>query len=141
MAGITIVLLGEPCAWRHRTSRTYHRYLPEKQRDIAAVLRLSASEKMDLLCQPPFTGPIRLTMVAEVSVPDSWSNKKRTAALTGALLPIKRPDCSNYLKLAEDCLSKIVFKDDCQIVELQCKKIYSAQPKITVTVEPINGSV
>jgi hypothetical protein len=44
---VTITLLGAALPYRHRSALTGHRYLPARQRDQLAALRLAASEAMD----------------------------------------------------------------------------------------------
>ena len=97
-------------------------------------MRLAATEKMLLVEAEPLDGPLQLDVTAEFKVAKSYSNKKRTDALNGQLLPTKTPDLSNILKMAEDCLSGVVFNDDAQVCEIHCNKRYGAQPKIIVTV-------
>jgi Holliday junction resolvase RusA-like endonuclease len=138
MTEVTITLLGEPCAWRHRTSPDgKHRYLPAKQRDVSAALKLAAQEAMLAQSLLPFDEPVRLTLLAEFAVPASWSRKKRDAALLCLIYPTKKPDLDNLLKLAGDCLSGIVFRDDALVCKCNCKKRYGAQPKIVLTIEVI----
>ena len=144
---VTITLLGEPVAWRHRTSPDgRHRYLPTKQRNISATLRLAAQDAMFIggnyaVVRPVIDEPVRIELMAEFTIPDSWSKKKKAAAIRQEILPGKRPDLSNTLKLIEDSLNGIVFRDDCLICEMHCRKRYSVQPKITITIEPINATL
>ena len=133
---ISISLLGEPCAWRHRTSADgKHRYLPAKQRNVSSALRLKAEEAM--ISGAMLTGPVRLHLLAEFAIPDGWSARKRNAAILGDILPAKKPDLDNLMKLVGDCLSKIVISDDKLICEAICRKRYSTQPKIVLTIEPM----
>jgi Holliday junction resolvase RusA-like endonuclease len=67
-------------------------------------------------------------------VPTSWSNKRRLAALAGAIAPTSRPDIDNYIKTALDAINTIVVSDDALVVEIQARKRFSNQPKLTVTV-------
>ena len=132
---ITISLLGEPCPWNHRSTATGRRYLPTKQRNVSAALRLKAEEAM--VSAAMLTGPLRLYLTAEFAIPSGWSMRKRNAAILGAILPAKRPDLDNLMKLAGDCLSNIVFSDDKLVCEAICRKRYSEQPKIVLTIEPM----
>lgn len=47
---------------------------------------------------------------------------------------IQRPDIDNLLKSILDGLNKVAFVDDCQVVELNSKKVFSDTDKIVITV-------
>lgn len=81
-----------------------------------------------VLCRqgkPPFfEGPVLAEVTAWRSVPQSFSNKKKAAVQDGNVLPTPKPDTDNYVKMALDICSKIVFKDDAQVTDLIAKKRY-----------------
>ena len=49
-------------------------------------------------------------------------------------LHTQRPDIDNLLKSILDGLNKVAFVDDCQVVELNSKKVFSDVDKIVITV-------
>lgn len=53
-------------------------------------------------------------------------------------LHTQRPDIDNLLKSILDGLNKIAFVDDCQVVELNSKKVFSDTDKILITVTELN---
>lgn len=134
---VTIVLLGEPVAWaRTRLGLRGIPFTPRVQRNNAATLRLAAQEAMD--GRMPFDCALRVDLSAEFGIPASWSKKKQAAALAGIMRPTKRPDLSNVIKQVEDAFNGVVFRDDALIVEYGLlRKVYSASPKLIVTVQPI----
>jgi Holliday junction resolvase RusA-like endonuclease len=132
---IIIKLRGTPAPYRHRTSPSMHRYLPSKQRDQLAMLRLAATEAMN--GKEPFDMPVGIELSVELPIPRSWSKKKQYAATIGDVLPGSRPDLTNLLKLAEDACTGVVFRDDALICEQRCAKRYSQAPGIVVTVSPL----
>jgi len=79
------------------------------------------------------------TMCAEIPIPDSWSKKRKERAIRGEEWPVTTPDLKNILWLAEDALKMVVYKDDKLICKHNNIKRYSVQPKIVITVAPING--
>ena len=85
---VTISLAGEPVPYSHRSAPGGHRYLPKRQRDVLAMLRLAATEAMQ--GSPLFDAPVRMAIRVELPVPRSWSKKKTAMALSGEL----RPGCA-----------------------------------------------
>src|SRR5215470_1118675 len=130
---LAITLLGEPVAWARTRGR--FRFMPAHQRNVTAALRLKAEEVMD--GRTMLEGPLRVDFVAEFGVPASWSKKKRAAAPGQPVT--KRPDADNLAKLAADALNGVVYKDDAQIAEARICKVYSTQPKITVTISVLTA--
>lgn len=57
-----------------------------------------------------FDGPVLFAVVSHRKVPKSWP-KRRIGEQDTA-----KPDSSNILKLVEDALNGLAYKDDCQIV-------------------------
>lgn len=50
----------------------------------------------------------------------------------------QRPDIDNLLKSILDGLNKVAFVDDCQVVELNSKKVFSDTDKILIIVTELN---
>lgn len=81
----------------------------------------------------PLDGPLEVTVTAVMPIPNSWSRKKRDAALAGTIRPTGSPDWDNIAKCT-DGLNKIVWNDDSQIVDGQTIKIYGEEPLLRVEV-------
>ena len=75
---------------------------------------------------------IGMRVVAYYGVPKSASKKKRAAMLDGEIRPIKKPDNDNIVKVVEDALNDVAYKDDKNIVDCVVQKYYSEQPQIIV---------
>lgn len=73
---------------------------------------------------PYFEGPVLVEISAWRSVPQSRSKKEKAAIQDGKVMPTPKPDVDNYVKMALDICSKIVFKDDAQVTDLIAKKRY-----------------
>jgi Holliday junction resolvase RusA-like endonuclease len=135
---ITVIVSGEAVAkGRPRMTRRGFAYTPAATRKYEAHARLAAQLAMG--DQAPLRGPVRIELIVELPAPASWSNKRRLAALTGLMLPTSRPDLDNYVKSALDAINTIVVNDDSQIVDMYARKKFSEQPKLIVTVFPIDG--
>lgn len=133
---IRVELIGAPVAkGRPRFVRaTGHAYQPEKTRRFETDLRYAAAEAM--AGRQPLDCAVDLKVNVFLPIPDSWSGKKKREAAAGALLPTKKPDCSNFQKAAEDALNMIVFRDDAQIVSATVTKRYSERPRLVIEVRP-----
>lgn len=87
--------------------------------------------KWDLKSQyskAPITSAISLNIIFSMPIPNKCSNLKKYKMIAGDMNHIKKPDIDNLAKFILDCLTDIVIKDDCQIVDLTLKKIYSEYP-------------
>lgn len=62
------------------------------------------------LIRADFAGPVILSVVSHRHVPKSWPRRRRGEQDT------MKPDASNILKLVEDALNGIAYRDDSQIV-------------------------
>lgn len=85
----------------------------------------------------PLEGALKVTMVLVFTIPKSASNKKKAEMIEGTIRPIKRPDIDNCIKAVTDALNGLAYKDDSQIVQIYCEKIYGEIPKVTVRIEEI----
>ena len=110
-------------------------YTPEKTRTYEGMIRSAAMDAIGN--KPPFEDPVEFVMRAIFPVPASWSSKKRTAALTGALKPGKKPDLDNIAKAWNDALNGVVYRDDSLICRMTLDKRYGPQALVVVTVRPL----
>ena len=84
----------------------------------------------------PWTGALRVEMVAVRLPPASWPKARRESAVFGdAEFPTTRPDTDNEAKLVLDSLNGILYRDDAQVVQLRSDKRYGRHAGIMVTVE------
>ena len=133
---VVIELAGEPKGkGRPRFSRqSGHAYTPQPTRTYEGMLRYAAQVKM--AGSAPIDGPLRIFVTAAFGVPQSWSNKKKSAAIAGTVRPTGKPDIDNVLKML-DALNAVVWKDDAQIVIATVGKIYSDRPRLRIEVEQL----
>lgn len=143
---IVVEIPGEPVAkgrprFRAITARDgrsfVNTYTPAKTKAYERALAMMA--KVAMRGEPPLEGPLRVKVTAFLTVPASWSNKKRDAALAGTVCAISRPDADNYQKAAWDALNSIVWLDDSQIVDAHMVKIYDENPRLKIEIEPIGA--
>src|SRR5215472_13468168 len=136
---ITITINGEVVAkGRPRMTWRGFVYTPAATRKYEAHARLAAQLAMG--DQGPLQVPVRIELSVELPIPTSWSNKRRLAALAGAIAPTSKPDIDNYVKTALDAINTIVVTDDALVVEMQARKRFSEQPKLTAIIIPLDAA-
>lgn len=134
---IEFEIMGEPVAKGRARSfvRNGHvsHYTPDKTARYENLVKMCAKQAMQ--DAPPIDTACRLTVKAYFGVPKSWSKKKQQQALDGALAHAKRPDLDNVIKAVKDGMNCVVWRDDCQVVEISACKRYSDTPRVWVCVE------
>lgn len=84
--------------------------------------------------------PVALLIVARFLPPKSKSKKMQKSMLDGEVLPLKKPDMDNIVKVVADALNGVAYHDDTQVVLVVAKKAYSAMEGLDITVwEYIDG--
>ena len=107
---------------------TGHVYTPARTGKYEGLVRLAAAQAM--AGATPIASACAVSISALVPVPQSWSRKKRAAALAGQLHLTTRPDVDNYAKIILDACNGVVFVDDKQVVWLRVSKAYSDRPRL-----------
>lgn len=110
-------------------------YTPEPTATYENLVRVYAAEAMR--GAPCIEGAVRVNVSLFVIPPESWSNKKRLAALAGAVYPTTKPDIDNVIKLLADAMNGIVWRDDKQMVDLRVQKRYASAASVVVLVEAL----
>jgi Holliday junction resolvase RusA-like endonuclease len=131
---VSFIVPGHPFGkQRSRSTKSGRHYTPQETVRYENLVMMQAMQAMQ--DRPPVDIDVGLMFVAVFPVPDSWSAKKRAAALAGDIRPTKKPDLSNIQKALEDGMNAVVFKDDSQITESGgSKKIYGETPCVKVCV-------
>lgn len=73
-----------------------------------------------------FEGPLLLDVVFFLPFPASI---KLQELYKKQHYHVFRPDLSNLLKFIEDVAAKVLYQDDCLIVEIRCCKVYDDNPR------------
>jgi len=107
-------------------------YTPEKTRTYETLIRDAAIEAMG--SSEPLETPVSLYLYIRVPIPKSCTKKRLEAIANGSEKPTKKPDSSNILKSVEDGMNRIVYKDDCQIINHHITKVYSTLPGVDICV-------
>jgi len=123
-----IELPGNPIPWkRARTSgKTFYDAQFQAKQNLVWYVKAT----YPLL--EAFSGPLKVLFTFEMSIPTSWSKKRRGRALKS--FHSKRPDLSNLIKFYEDALNEVFWDDDCLIATIEAVKIYSESPRTIIEV-------
>lgn len=79
--------------------------------------------------------PVTIRIVARYMPAKSTSKKKMKQMLDGEILPLKKPDMDNIVKVIADALNSVAYQDDSQVVLVKAKKVYSAVEGVDVTIQ------
>ena len=135
---VKFTILGEPKGkGRPRfNTRTGHAITPKDTVNYETLVHMEYLAQ----CQDfRFPDDIMLDMriKAYYSIPKSASKKKKAAMLAGKIRPTKKPDMVNVVKIIADSLNQIAYRDDTQIVDCQCRKFYSENPRVEVIIKSV----
>lgn len=108
---VSIVIPGRPFAkQRPRFDRRSGRaYTPGATVSFERSVGMIAAQHV----QETMKGPIRVTVKAYFAPAQSWSKKKKAAALGQP--HVQKPDADNLIKAVLDGLNRIAFPDDAQV--------------------------
>ena len=105
----------------------YEELVRQRFLDTAQGLRFSDDE------------PVFMKVIINHKIPKSASKKKRQQMLDDEILPIKRPDGDNCLKIIKDALNGIAYRDDCQVVYELAEKHWSENGSVIVIMTDKEG--
>lgn len=83
--------------------------------------------------QAPLMGPIKLSCLFYMPIPQSFSRKKQAAL--NKTFHTKKPDLDNCVKFVKDVFNEVVWQDDSQVATLWAIKAYSDRPRTEIVVE------
>lgn len=130
---ISFTIEGEPTGKGRPRHGKYKTYTPAKtkavENNIAYFYKVNIGHY--------FEGYVKIKLDLYYSIAKSDSKKKKLMKLNNELRPNKKPDIDNVVKLVADALNEVAYKDDTQIIELECRKFYSDIPRIKITIEDL----
>ena len=123
---------GEPRGkGRPRFTRDGHAYTDRETRSyeekiIAFYLKLVGSFRFE---NDAF---VSVDVTAIYPIPKTATKASIAAIDEGKILPKKKPDIDNVIKIVLDSLNGIAYKDDSQVVMVSGKKLYGHEPKLII---------
>lgn len=108
-------------------------YTPAKtagyERYVAMLYRASGGKLND--------GAVMINITAYYKMPQKLSKARFSDMLNGVLLPTKKPDIDNVVKIILDALNSVAYTDDSHIVRLSAEKSYAINPSVEVEIDEI----
>lgn len=78
-----------------------------------------------------------MRIAAYYGIPKSQTKRNKELMKKQLLRPIKKPDMDNVVKIIADSLNQVAYRDDTQIVDCQCRKFYSDNPRVEVIIKEV----
>ena len=113
---------------RHRFARGFV-YDPSSKDKKIAIQQIK-----EQFTGKPYTDGLKIKFVFHIKRPKAhfrtgkYSNELKK---TAPVYHIKRPDVDNYVKFYMDCMNKVVYLDDSQVIEIYAKKEYDDKESYT----------
>lgn len=105
-------------------SRTRIIYTPGKTKGYENAISNACYEHMLKQGLKITKSPCIVRIEVMVSVPKSYSKKRREYCICGTEKPNKKPDIDNIAKTIMDGLNGVAYEDDKQVVRLEIEKHY-----------------
>ncbi len=127
-----IVVMGAPRGKeRPRFTKNGRTYTPKKtteyEKEIATAWREKYGDEM-------VYGHLRLAVFAYFAPNKSDTKKVVEQKLRNFLLPTKKPDADNILKVVADALNMVAYVDDARITTMYCTKRYAEHGYIKIQI-------
>lgn len=81
--------------------------------------------------------PLEISILALYPVPKSVNKKLKSSMLKGGILPTKKPDSDNIIKIILDALNCVAYRDDAQICKVYFEKMYAEKPETKIIIKEI----
>ena len=82
--------------------------------------------------------PLEINIKAYYKIPKRVSKSLFVQMLEFLVLPTKKPDADNVIKVVLDALNGVLYEDDAQICDIFFKKRYSENPRVEISIRRIN---
>jgi Holliday junction resolvase RusA-like endonuclease len=89
----------------------------------------------------PAKTPLAADIMAFYEIPKNIDGVVYKAMLNGDILPTKRPDGDNIIKIILDSLNNLAFHDDAQICKINFEKRYAKIPKVCVKIRDLEAKI
>lgn len=138
MTEIRFTILGEPKGkGRPRfNTHTGHAITPKDTVNYETLAHMEYMKQCENF-RFPEDAMLDMRIKAFYSIPKSKSKKVKESMRKHIVRPTKKPDMDNVIKIIADALNQVAYRDDTQIVDCQCRKFYSEEPRVEVSIKQI----
>ncbi len=126
---------GQPVAKGRPRVGKWGAYTPEKTVNYENLVKYSYIDKYK--DSEVLKAALGIEIKFYFQIPKSTSKKNRELMLKGEILPTKKPDIDNCIKIITDALNTIAYKDDNQIVVARAYKYYADEPRAEVIIKEL----
>ena len=77
---------------------------------------------------------LEVSAIAYYQIPKNTKKSHKLLMLKGKMLPTKKPDIDNIMKVVLDALNGIAYHDDSQVCKVNFMKMYSEDPKLKILI-------
>ncbi len=110
-------------------------YTPKQTSEYEKLVRASYTAVSKMFFDKNI--PLEISIVALFSIPQSKGKKLKDSMLKGDILPTKKPDSDNIIKIILDALNGACYHDDAQICKISFEKKYSEIPRVEVKIKSL----
>ncbi len=118
----------------HFVRKTGVAITPQQTRSYESLIRDLALPLM--AGKKPWEGCVRACITGYYKVPKSWSKLKAADAMS-QVIPPKKPDVDNVVKIVLDALNRVVYLDDTQVTRCFVEKIWADEDRLEVFLEEL----
>ena len=138
MTEIRFTIIGEPKGkGRPRfNTHTGHAITPKDTVNYETLVHMEYMKQCENF-RFPEDAMLDMRIKAFYSIPKSKSKKVKESMRKHIVRPTKKPDMDNVIKIIADALNQVAYRDDTQIVDCQCRKFYSEEPRVEVSIKQI----
>lgn len=130
--GLVFEVPGEPRGkGRPRFTRDGHAYTDEETRSYEKKIIAYYRQYLRGF-QWGDNAMVSVDVLAVYPIPKRATKASLAAIQAGKILPKKKPDIDNVIKVVLDSLNGIAYKDDSQVVMVSGRKIYGHEPKLII---------
>lgn len=132
---VEFTVLGEPKgkARPRFNTKTGHAITPEDTANYETLVKWEYARQCAGI-RFPDDAMLDMRIIAYYGIPKSKSNKVKMKMAMHEIRPTKKPDMDNVVKIIADALNNVAYRDDTQIVDVQCRKYYSEKPRVQITI-------
>jgi len=80
---------------------------------------------------------LEVSAIAYYKIPTSAKKGHKVLMLKGEMLPTKKPDIDNIIKIVLDALNGVAYYDDSQVCRVNFMKMYSENPRLKILIRNI----